>query len=37
MDDDDIRDNKQLMQYKESIGYIMNMSSKYSNSWSLGI
>lgn len=37
MRDQDIAGNQQLMQYKQSVGYIMNMSSKYINSWSLGI
>lgn len=37
MADEEINGNKQLMQYKESVGYIMNMSSKYLDSWALGL
>lgn len=37
MSDQQIAGNRQLMQYKAAIGTIMNLSSKYLNTWSLGI
>ena len=37
MSDEQIGGNTQLMQYRTAIGTIMNLSSKYLKSWSLGI